>query len=218
MKFSVIIPFYGNRQNNFKYCIEALLRQNFKDFEIIICGNKVQDNDIQYLNGIKILNLVIDTNNISMLINNGMKLAEGEYIQFWNPDLVSYEDYLQNINKYILKYGDNYTFVGRHIDTRNLQARKNFDELEFKIPDVSEGLVCFHRKHFEPLREEFNGGFGTHCYVEFNVRLWKKTKFVCMREVEVVHIPHDMRLTPEEALVVSNKSSQVYEMIKHGLL
>lgn len=214
-KFSFIIPIYGQQPNNLQFCLDCLLQQTFKDFEIIICGNKVQNEIVQYLNGIKIINVVIDGNNISKFINNSIKLSSGDFIHLWQPDLIVYADYLENLNQYILKYGNNNLYAGKIIDTRYIDARKNSSNFYFNSSDKSEGYNCFHKDYFESFREEFNGGLATHCYQEFNFRLWKKMKFICMRDVEVIHIPHPSRMSYEESIITSQKSWILFEAMKH---
>lgn len=217
-KFSFIIPFYGNPQDyNFKYCIESLLRQRFKDFEIIICGNKIQDTTIQYLNNIKIINIVMPGNNISKLINNSIKFVEGDFIHVWCSDLIVYPDYLECLNDYISKYGENNLYAGHLIDMRGLQFKeKRNDGIYFKTFDTVEGYSCCYKKYFEPFREEFEGGFATHCFQEHCYRLWKKIKFIYMYDIEVVHIPHPMRISYDDSIITSQKSFLLFEKMKHG--
>lgn len=215
VKFSFIIAVYGNLVDyNLQHCIASLLKQDFKDFEIIICGNKVIENDQEIINNINIKNVVINTNKLGKLMNEGFKIAEGEYIQFWNPDLVCYPDYLRKLNFYINIYGKDILYTGRPIDIRSIDTRHNYNEFFYKSYDLADGMGCIHRDHFEPYREEFNG-YATHWSQELLYRLWKKLTFICLQDIEIVHLPHAMRSSLEERNNSSILSSRIFEAIKN---
>lgn len=87
---SIIIPVY-NVEKYLKKCIESLVNQTFKDFEIICVNDGSTDKSQEILNKysqkypfFKILNQ--DNMGAGIARNNGLKLAEGEYIQFLDGD------------------------------------------------------------------------------------------------------------------------------------
>jgi len=214
VKFSFIIPVYGTfTDNNLKHCIDFLVNQTFKDFEIIICGNKIIDTDYILYNGIKINNILVPTDRIGKLMNEGFKVSHGEYIHLWSLDLIVYPDYLERLSEYIEKYGNDKLYAGKLMMINSLETRKNFEEFYFKSYDLPEGFCCFNRKYFINFREEFKG-CATHWCQEFLWRMWKHIKFICMRDVEVVHIPHFPRISSEDALISSQKSWQLFQEIK----
>ncbi len=217
MKYTFIIPFYGEIQDyNLKYTIDALLQQRFRDFEIIISGTKVFNNTIQYINNIKITNIVNNINQLGKLMNEGIKIAEGDFIHVWTSDLVIYEDYLECLNEYISKYGEDNLYAGHLIDVRGLQAKQlDLNDIYFKTFDIVEGHSCCHKKHCELFREEFEG-FITHWAQEHCFRLFKKMKFICMSDVKVIHIPHPMRISNEDSIISSQKSFSLFEKMKRG--
>jgi len=214
VRFSVIIPVYGKIiDNNFYHCLESLSKQTFKDFEIIISGIDVLKN-CNEISGIKIKTVIIpDTNKLGKLINEAVNISEGEYIHLWNFDLITYPDYLERLNEHILIGGSEFLYTGRIIDTRSLDNRNHFNDLFFKSYDLCEGPNCFHRQHFEPFREEFEG-FATHWLQEFLYRMWKKLKFICLRDLEVFHIPHLQRLSLEECSISSFNSNKLFNEMK----
>ncbi len=214
-RFSIIIPIYGNIGENLNHCVNSLLAQTFTDFEIIISGNKIFEESEQIINGIKLKNIVINTPNLGKLMNEGFKVSSGEWIQFWSCDLVCYPDYLRRLNFFISTYGKNNLYTGRLIDIRSVDTRSNFNEFFYKSPDLAEGAGCIHRDNFESFREEFEG-YATHWFQELLYRLWKKLIFICLKDLEVVHLPHPMRTSYEERMQSSIISNKLFEAIKNG--
>ena len=48
MKISIIIPVYGV-ENYIKKCIDSILNQTFKDFEIIVVNDETKDSSIEII-------------------------------------------------------------------------------------------------------------------------------------------------------------------------
>lgn len=219
VKYSFIMPLFGNNiaGNNLEQCIIALLRQRFRDFEIIISGKQIFKQEVQNIDGIKITNLVIlNTNRLGKLMNEALKIAEGDFIHVWCNDLVVYENYLECLNEYISKYGDDKLYAGHFIDVRGLQRRNDdaaLDGIYFKTFDLPEGYCCIPKKYCEPWSEEFEGS-ETHWTQEQAWRVFHNIKFVCMKDVEVIHIPHNKRMTEQQMAEGSIKSSIMFERMK----
>jgi len=107
MFFSVIIPTY-NRGEILKYCLDSLVYQTFKNFEVIICDDGSKDNTKS------IVETYTEKLNITYLYeenwggparprNNGIKVAKGQWVCFldsddlWTPDKL--QVCLENINE-----------------------------------------------------------------------------------------------------------------------
>lgn len=211
VKFSFVMPIYGNVGNNLQYCMESLLNQDFRDFEIIISGSKIFENN-QIINGIKIKNIEINnTRSHGKLLNEAIKISEGEYIHIWMPDLVCYSDYLKRLNFYILTYGDDTLYIGKHIDIRSVNTRNNFENFFFKSSDLAEGALCIHKKHYEPFYEEFVGF--SHYLQEWLARMWKRMTFICLQNLDVVHLPHPKRCSLEEQINDGHISWAIYQKL-----
>ena len=80
---SVIIPVY-NAQDGIKRCIDSLLNQSFKNFEIILLNDGSKDNSLNILKEYELkysFVRVIDKQNegVAVTRNKGLLLAEGEY-------------------------------------------------------------------------------------------------------------------------------------------
>lgn len=105
MRYSIIIPAY-NAERYLVNCINSVLSQTYKDFEVII----VNDGSTDYTPKIceqlqkkdKRIKIVDKKNEgVSMARNAGLKIASGEYITFVDADDWICENYLETIDKAI---------------------------------------------------------------------------------------------------------------------
>lgn len=102
---SVIIPVY-NAEKTISKCVESVIHQTFKDFELILINDGSTDNTLpllknyeqQYANII-----VVDKNNegASLSRNRGIKIAHSPYIMFVDSDDFIDLDYLETFYKEI---------------------------------------------------------------------------------------------------------------------
>ncbi len=98
---SVIIPVY-NAQNYVKNCIDSMLNQEYKDFELILINDGSTDSTGNILNDYKQKDdriVVIHQNNkgVSLARNAGLNIAKGEYICFTDSDDVVPTNYLEEL-------------------------------------------------------------------------------------------------------------------------
>ena len=89
-KVSVIIPAY-NVEKFLKKCVGSVLSQTLKELEIICINDGSKDNSLEILKKFEKENdniIVIDQENqgVSVARNNGIELANGEYIYFLDGD------------------------------------------------------------------------------------------------------------------------------------
>lgn len=124
MLFSVIIPTY-NSSNYIEECLESILNQKIKDFEIIVIddGNKDTTNKIvlSYKKQFKNIKLLKNKNKgVSAARNLGISVARGEYIIFVDSDDVISENLFETIFPYCQKGYDcikyNAKYLGGNFD------------------------------------------------------------------------------------------------------
>ena len=102
--FSIIIPMY-NSQKHLKICVDSILNQTFKDFEIIIIDDMSTDNSVNiyrefYGDNEKVMLLCQEKNQgPGMARNRGIETARGEYIFFVDSDDVIVPDALEKLYK-----------------------------------------------------------------------------------------------------------------------
>ncbi len=89
-KFSIIIPVY-NVEEYLGECLESIVNQSFKDFEVICVNDGSTDNSLKILQKyaekderFKVLNQENQGQGVAR--NNALKIANGEYILFVDPD------------------------------------------------------------------------------------------------------------------------------------
>lgn len=112
MRVSVIIPTY-NRADKLKRCLQSLVSQTFKNFEVIVCDDGSTDETVGIVKEFSTqLNLIYDydTNfgGPARPRNRGLFLAKGEFIAFLDSDDWWYpkklEVCLEHIRDYDLVY------------------------------------------------------------------------------------------------------------------
>lgn len=101
-RVSVIIPSW-NRKEDLEECLDSVLKQNFKDYEIIIVDNGSSDGTIQLIEE-KYPNIILIKNNknvgASQARNQAIKISKGEYLWFLDSDaIVLKKDCLKNMIK-----------------------------------------------------------------------------------------------------------------------
>lgn len=100
---SIILPTY-KRIKSLDRAIQALISQNFQDFElIIVCfiNEKKKVHNLIKKYNFKIF-LVIETNKKSQIaaLNKGLEFTKGEIVCFIDDDVVPFKDWLQKINDF----------------------------------------------------------------------------------------------------------------------
>ena len=107
-KISVIVPVY-NVEYYLVRCIESILNQSFKDFELILVNDGSTDDSLnickKYADIDRRIKLITQPNKgLSAARNTGLKSANGSYICFVDSDDFVEKDYLflllSNIEKY----------------------------------------------------------------------------------------------------------------------
>ena len=89
-KFSVIVPVY-NVEKYVRQCIESVLNQSFKDFEVIViddCGNDNSMQIVEEYKNDKRIKIVRHNKNLGLAAarNSGLKNAKGKYIVCLDSD------------------------------------------------------------------------------------------------------------------------------------
>lgn len=90
IKISIIVPVY-NTEKYLKKCLDSLINQTLKDIEIICINDGSPDNSLKILKEYEKKDKrikIIDQENqgVSVARNNGIKIANGEYIGFVDSD------------------------------------------------------------------------------------------------------------------------------------
>jgi GT2 family glycosyltransferase len=135
-KLSVVIVNY-NTGNQLKECIDSVKKttENLKDppSEIIVVDNASRDGSFKILKKEKNVKLFPNKENkgFSKAVNQGMKIAEGEYILLLNPDTVIKKDAIQKL----LNFAENTVDCGA-VGPKLLNSDGSIQPSVFKLPTL----------------------------------------------------------------------------------
>ena len=107
-KFSIVIPVY-NVENYLAECLDSVLAQTFKDFEVICVNDGSTDKSGEILKSYaqkddRIKIIYKENGGLSSARNEGLKYVAGELCYFLDSD-----DYIEsNLLEYAVKIFDNY--------------------------------------------------------------------------------------------------------------
>lgn len=99
IKFSIIIPMY-NIQECIQKCIESILKQDYKNYEIIVVSDGSTDNSCRIVESIKNEKIKLikkENGGLSSARNEGLKYITGDYIWFIDGDDYIEENSLRKI-------------------------------------------------------------------------------------------------------------------------
>lgn len=106
MKYSFIVPIY-NVEKYIDRCIESIVNQTYKDFEIILVDDespdrcpKICEEWSQKDDRIRVIHK--KNEGLGMARNSGLQVAEGEYIAFVDSDDYICENYLEILDSRII--------------------------------------------------------------------------------------------------------------------
>ena len=121
---SIIIPYY-KKKFFFSKTIKSVLRQSYKNFEIILIYDDISRSELKFVNKIlkkiKKKKIIINKENLGAGIsrNKGIKAAKGNFIAFLDADDIWHKDKLReqvnfmNVNKINFSYTD-YSIVNEN--------------------------------------------------------------------------------------------------------
>lgn len=126
MFFSIVVPLY-NKAYSIKRCIDSVLSQDFLDFELIVVNDGSTDNSLEivkdnYGNDIlKGVIKIVDQNNqgVSIARNNGVKLAQSNFICFLDADDEWKSDFLKNMAALINEFPEADLYSLAHLVSKN---------------------------------------------------------------------------------------------------
>ncbi len=104
-RFSIIVPTY-NRAAFIRKTVDSVLRQTYRDFEIIIVDDGSTDdtaNVVREMNDDRVRYIRQVNGERASARNRGIREARGEYVNFLDSDDVHYDFHLQKANEFVQK-------------------------------------------------------------------------------------------------------------------
>lgn len=182
--FSVIIPVY-NVEKYIEKCIDSILNQSYKDYEIIIINDGSTDGSEnilkKYNNNKKITIITQENQGLSAARNAGIKKAKGDYIVLVDSDDYIEELLLEKLNENINDNIDIIRYQTRTVDD-NYNIIKEYNEEEFISLNPNKAIEKILKYHFVE-------NSWLYCYKK---QLFTKNKF----KYDVGYIHEDFGLTP----------------------
>ena len=183
VKFSVIVPVY-NTEKYLSNCLDSILSQTYKDFELIIVNDGSKDNSQEIIDKYvkkdkRVKGYLIDNGGPSIARNYGVEKSSGEYLVFIDSDDDIDKRLLEELNKEIDK---------NKCDVIRYQLNKITDIIDQDKSEVFEnipGVEAF--KLLSP-----NRYFGAACSCAYNREFFTKNKF----KYEEYRLHEDYGLTP----------------------
>lgn len=175
IKYSFIIPVY-NTAKYLNRCLDSIVKQTYKNFEIIIVNDGSTDNSKDIINMYKKQNTnikVVEQKNsgLSVARNHGVSKSSGKYIVFVDSDDYIEEKLLEVIDKEI----DN-------VDVLRYQVIEEDDSKTKCVKHEENGFDCVSGiKAFEKISQYYYVETAW-CYV-FNRKYFIKNKFSFMPNV-----------------------------------
>lgn len=119
--FSVVIPLY-NKQYSIEKCINSVLNQKFKNFELIIVNDGSSDNSLEIAKkacnnnrDIEIKFINQENQGVSIARNNGVNHSKFDYICFLDADDEWTSDFLLDMNNLIQRYEEANLYCLAHL-------------------------------------------------------------------------------------------------------
>lgn len=108
MKLSLVIATSPGREDHLALCLQALARQSFTDFEVIICDDGSAGMQSVFQPFVELLDIRYDwrpnDRNLSRSRNRGAALAQGEGLVFLNGDVLFNPEALQVYHDSLLRW------------------------------------------------------------------------------------------------------------------
>jgi glycosyltransferase involved in cell wall biosynthesis len=188
---SIIIPAH-NEQNYLLATLEALKRQNYPCYEVIVVANGCSDDTANVADGMCDRLLVLSQKSLGVARNLGARMAKGELLVFLDADTVPEPLALRVIAEQFTRSYSAGTIKGRP-DSMALRYRltyaiKNFFH-RYSLHRGSSGVICCWKEQFLHI-----GGFDEGLEVRENSELiWRLKRFGSYKYIGDVSAVTSMR-------------------------
>ena len=138
---SVIIPTY-NREKTIIKCIDSVLKQTYKNIEVIVVDDCSSDNTekiVKSTYGTKVKYLKLKKNSGACIARNkGIDISKGEYIAFQDSDDVWHEDKLEKQLNIMIEQNADISFCNFNKYSTKSSSYK-------ELPILQEGFISYEK-------------------------------------------------------------------------
>jgi glycosyltransferase involved in cell wall biosynthesis len=229
MKFS-IITCTKNSEKYIKFCLDSIVFQSYKNFELIIIDGYSKDKTMEYIeeyrNVIPFSVFQIQPKGISNAMNFGIKKAKGEYVIYLHSDDKFYDnDVLKDVSNFFNKYS-NLDWIYGKIDVIEKNGSRIGIFPERKLFQLSLGyLLKFsnyipHQSVFiKKIILEKYGCFDDSLSSEMDLDLWlriySKTKWMFINRVISKYRMHNSAQSSGINNIAINKNNYYYVLKRY---
>lgn len=170
---TIVIPNY-NGNKYLEACIESIYKQTYREYEIIIVDNASTDSDYKWIKDNKEVKFIsLDKNyGFSRAVNEGIRLAKGEYVLLLNNDTELDENFLWNmlctikkdknifsVSSKMLQYynreliddaGDEYTAIGWARKRGEGEEKQNYS-CDNRVFSTCAGAALYRKSIFQKI-------------------------------------------------------------------
>ncbi|MCQ9626461.1 glycosyltransferase family 2 protein [Cetobacterium somerae] len=175
-KVSIVVPIY-NGEKYINRCLESILNQSYKDFEVILIDDGSKDSSLKKLcdyekKDTRIRVFTQKNSGPSAARNRGIKESEGEYLIFIDIDDYVSEFYLE---KNLLKMDKKTLILSNVLEvfTRKTEKREIFDKKSCSLEKI------------EVLKSIINGKAGLVCGKLIDLKMLKNKKILFDENIEM---------------------------------
>ena len=218
-KVSIIVPAY-NVENYIKKCIDSLIKQTYKNIEIIVVNDGSKDNTLKVLNNYLKKDkriCIIDQKNegVSAARNNALAIATGEYVVFVDSDDWLEIDFCEKMLKATIDTNADIGMCGylREYKEKSLPKGAYKENTEINSKDE---IIKIRRNLFGPIGEELNYPDRINIYASLWCKIYKTKliKSIKIRDLDEVGICEDGFFNIEVMKSV-NKIMYINEFLYH---
>lgn len=124
-KYSIIIPVY-NVEKYIKKCLDSVINQTYKDFEVIVVNDGTKDNSMEIVKDYDVKIITQENQGLSAARNRGVQEAKGEYLIFVDSDDYLDKDLLKELNQSMKNHPDLVRFQMREV------LEETSEEIDYK--------------------------------------------------------------------------------------
>ena len=170
---SVVIPNY-NGESYLKDCLDALMKQSYSEYEVIIVDNGSKDSDYRWIDQYEsiIFKRLPQNYGFSKAVNEGIKMAKGEYVLLLNNDTIVEQNFIKALVEAIQKddkifgvsskmiayrdhrlmddAGDEYTVMGWAYKNGDGKAVENYTKPK-KVFSACGGAALYRKRIFDEI-------------------------------------------------------------------
>lgn len=182
---SVLLTTY-NDENSLKYSIVSILRQTFKDFELLIVDDGSTDNTTDIINGFndeRITYKKINHLGRSCALNYGLKYAKNDWILIADADDIMYPNKLELFSRHTDKtnrviWGNSYFFNNSRVifKIKHPHSSVNINRL-FALHSLN-NFALFNRKHVFHYSEGYDESLNIAEDYDFWLKILPYSEFI----------------------------------------